>query len=177
MATNRTFIRHPRRSALTHEQEQELWLGPDPRHGSLFRSRAELEQAWLTHRDHMMERYGKDGRRPQAWWEFEGAALGLTRDYNVERSVLYRAGLLDEAEAREVVTEWRQEFEKAWRPDFVVHSGGRILKGETARARHFAWADIPAELVEAWEAEREQGVQRHGVPEPGEAAASPEPAA
>jgi hypothetical protein len=145
--------------------EQELWLGPSHR-GSVFRSHEELEQAWLTHRDRLMERYGSHGRRPQIWWEFEGAALGLERNYDTERSTLYEHGLLGEEERAELVTYWRREFEKAY-----------ILKDAQARRRHFAWADIPRSLRKEWRLQRPRRRLGRTIHEHEEAATSPEPAA
>jgi hypothetical protein len=127
----------------------ELWLGPS-HHGSLFRSRAELQEAWLANRDRLMEQYGSHGRRPQIWWEFDGAELGLERNYDRERSTLWRAGLLGETERRELEDDWRREFERAQQPNFTTHARTGMLKGAEARAAHLAWADVPAELVEAW---------------------------
>ena len=80
---------------LTRDQVQELWLGPSPRRGSLFRTREELRAAWDRGRDYVMATWGRNGRRPQAWWEFEAPALGLRwPGVDRERRVLYEAGVL-----------------------------------------------------------------------------------
>jgi hypothetical protein len=65
MPTNRKFVRRHLRSRLTGDQKMELWLGPSHR-GSAFRSREELQEAWLTNRDRVMAAHAKWGRRPMA---------------------------------------------------------------------------------------------------------------
>ena len=48
-------------------------------------------------------------------------------------------------------------FDRAWRPEFFhTVRPGEIYRGAEARWRHYAWADIPAELVTRWTEEREQ---------------------
>jgi hypothetical protein len=176
MATNRTFIRHHLRSKLTPTQEMELWLGPS-HHGSVFRSREELQQAWLNHRDRLMAVWGKHGKRPMAWWEFEAP---FPRPSKHERSKLYEAGLLGEEEAAELVREWRKQFDRAHEPHFFFCQGpGRILEGAPARAHHFAWADIPRALLRQWTAEhRRRAKTIRKLEKPSEEAAErPEPAA
>ena len=64
---------------------------------------------------------------------------------------MFRANLLSEAEASELVAWWRQEFDKAQAPGFTFCAGpGLFLRGVEATRQHVAWADIPAELVEQW---------------------------
>jgi hypothetical protein len=128
----------------------ELWLGPSHR-GSAFGSREELEQAWVTHRDRLMALWGKHGQRPAAWWEFEAP---FPRPYKRERSKLYEAGLLDEVERAELETWWREQYLRAWDPHFFHCEGpGRLFSGAVGRRKHYAWADIPTELVKKWSAE------------------------
>jgi hypothetical protein len=143
------------------DQIQELRLGPS-HNGSLFSSREELERAWQANRDEVMRLFANNGRRPMAWWQFDAPRLGLEwpgRD--TEQSYLFEAGVLSEAECAELVRFWRQEFEQAQTPGFTLSvSADRILKGAAARAAHYAWADIPSELVEQWSAEHP--VRRRG---------------
>jgi hypothetical protein len=73
---------------------------------------------------------------------------------------------------------WRREFERSLASDFRLHAGGRILTGVAARRAHYRWADIPAELVKAWDEERrddEKGIVNTDTP--GEAAEHPMPTA
>jgi hypothetical protein len=49
--------------------------------------------------------------------------------------------------------EWKAEFETAQAPDFTLNDGsGEILTSDCARQAHYAWADIPRELVKRWAA-------------------------
>jgi len=137
---------------LSLDQLQELWLGPNPRHGSLFASRDELEHAWKSHRDEVMALWGHHGRRPLAFYAFEWD--GPRPTYDLERSTLWRAGVLTKAEKSELEAEWKAEFDHAAEPNFMFHAGSAgILKGDQARLEHYRWADIPDELVRAWAAQ------------------------
>jgi len=138
---------------LSLSQLQELWLGPNPCRGSLFASREELQTAWEQNKDKVMALWGNHGRRPRAFYEFEWS--GPRPAYDVERSSLWRARVLTKAEKAELEAEWKEEFEHAQRPGFAFHTGGEIWEGERARSGHYAWADIPVELVERWTDERQ----------------------
>jgi hypothetical protein len=140
---------------ITPAEEMELWLGPS-HNGSLFSSAEELREAWIRHRDRLMERWGNRGRRPQAWWEFEAGDLEYP-GYDLEQSTLYECGLLTEAECVQLVERWRQEFERAQDPNFSYCLGSaEFLIGDLARKAHYKWADIPAELVEEWTAQQKE---------------------
>jgi hypothetical protein len=133
------LTRHPRRptaDAWTAARLQELWLGPNPS-GSFFRSAREAREAWRRHRDFLMEQYGSRGRRPLAWWVFEASIEHP--GYDRERSTLYEANMLAEAERAELEAHWREEFGRA-----------RALDGASVRRAHFERADIPPSLIEAW---------------------------
>jgi hypothetical protein len=146
----------------------ELWLGP-PHDGSYFGSREELEQAWEQNRDLVMRLWGSHGRRLMAWWEFDAGDLKHP-GYDRERSTLWRAGVLTAEEKAELEREWRREFEQAQAPDFTVNDGsGEVLTGIRARRAHYAWADVPDELVERWTAERRR---RWRQPPPSEGVAA-----
>jgi hypothetical protein len=121
--------------------------------GSLFADAEHARAAWLQHRARLLELFGNHGRRPLAWWAFEAPIEHPGPDR--ERSVLYGAGLLAEAERVELLRYWREQFERAHDPGFFHCGGpGKILEGEAARRAHFEWADIPPALVAAWGAER-----------------------
>jgi hypothetical protein len=65
-----------------------------------------------------------------------------------EVSTLWRAGVLGAEEKLDVEAEWRREFEHGFTRSYDAKR----------RREHYAWADIPRELVRAWLAER----RRHG---------------
>src|SRR5262249_14579976 len=100
-----------------------------------------------------MRLWGSHGRRPMAWWEFDAGDLKHP-GYDRERSTLWRANVLSEAERTELEAEWAVEFAKAHRPHFFHHTGVEVLHGVRARRAHYAWADIPDELIEQWTAAR-----------------------
>jgi hypothetical protein len=141
---------------LTASQEQELWLGPNPNLGSQFNGAEHARAAWSRHRVRLLELFGSHGRRPLAWWRFE--ATIDHPGYARERSALYEANMLAEAERAELLRYWREQFDRAHGPDFFYCGGpGQTLEGAAARCAHFEWADIPPALVEAWSAERRPG--------------------
>lgn len=130
---------------------QELWLGPNPSY-SVLRSEQEAHKAWLQYRDEVMSLSGR-GRRPLAWWVFEAGDLRHP-GYDLERSTLFQACRLTEAERAELLTYWREQFDRANAPDFSCRDGrGKSLEGEAARRAHYRRADIPPVLVAVWSAE------------------------
>jgi hypothetical protein len=138
---------------LSADAAQDFWLGPADNQPPAFASDDERRASWLRHRDLMMEWYGSHGRRPQAWWRYDAGDLRF--DYDTERSTLFTAGALADRERSELLTHWREQFDRAHRPDFFVCMGpGKFFFGDDARRKHFKWADIPPALVEAWEEER-----------------------
>src|SRR5262249_45363545 len=115
----------------------ELWVGPGA-DGSLLRTRAELQDASLRKRDVGMQLYAHDGRRPQAWWEFEADDDYPGHDH--ERSWLYENGHLGEDEKRKLVRYWRREFDAAFDPGFFIAiEPDKFLEGARARREHFKW--------------------------------------
>jgi hypothetical protein len=141
------------RRKLSHQQEMLLLYGPNERWEDAFASVEECHGAWEYHRHHIMTRY-RHGHRPWAWWEFE-APPELDYDYDREQSTLFAAGLLGEAEARELLDWWREQFDHAWSPHFFHCDGPeRIFDGPVGRRKHYQWADIPPELVRKWSGER-----------------------
>jgi hypothetical protein len=138
--------------AITPLQEEELWLGANSRRGSTFANDAERRRLWEVHRKRLLDRWGVEGRRPQAWWRYDALNIPYP-GYACERSTLYEHGLLDKAEARALVAEWHAEFKRAMQPNFFFIAGpGEIYHDAIAREKHFAWADIPSALVQQWEA-------------------------
>jgi hypothetical protein len=134
---------------LTPAQEQELWLGPNSYLGSQFNGAEHARAVWFRHRARLLRLFGSRGRRPLAWWVFE--ATIDHPGYARERSTLYEANMLAEAERAELLKYWREQFDRAHGPDFFACMGpGQILEGAAARRAHFEWADIPPALVEAW---------------------------
>jgi len=106
-----------------------------------------------------MEQHGSRGRRPWAWWRYEAGELRHP-GYGRERSTLYEAGLLAEAELAELLAYWREQFDRACGPDFFHCEGpGIFLRGVAARRAHCRWADIPRALVAAWRAERRRSAR------------------
>src|SRR5262249_27047878 len=81
----------------------------------------------------------------------------------VERSTLWRAGVLSAEEKAELEREWRREFETVQTPDFSMNTGCEILTGARAQTAHYRWADVPAELVQRWTAEHKRR-RRRGAP-------------
>ena len=128
---------------LSFTELQELWLGPC--NGSVFDGPQQLRAAWASGRAVVMRLWGSHGRRPLAWWEFEAGNLKHP-GYSRERSTLWRAGVLTEAERVEVETEWRREFDAA--------KG----KGAAARREHYEHHDIPLELVEKWTPQKKKAL-------------------
>jgi hypothetical protein len=131
-------------------EKMELITGPGQM-GSFFRTREELHRAWLVGRDELLAR-AQPGRRPAGYYEFEWE--GDRPPYDLERSTLWRLGLLDEAERAALETEWREEFDRAQAPGFVEYENSGIVTGARARRLYYAWADIPREFVKRWRAER-----------------------
>jgi hypothetical protein len=115
----------------------------------VFTSREELHDAWQRARERMLASMAP-GRRPQGFYEFEFD--GNRPPYDMERSTLWRMGLLSADEKVTLEEEWKVEFQRAQASDFTLNDGsGELLKGDCARAAHYAWADIPRELVRRWE--------------------------
>jgi len=156
MGTTRYVLRRSSQAKLSFSQMEELWLGPSHR-GSSFESDEHRRAMWVHHREKIMRLWAKGGRRPFGWWRYE-CPEGLWypgRDH--ERSMLYTAGVLTEAEAGELRERWHKEFDRAWsNPHFSYSAGGRILVGAAAREQHCLWADIPPDLYEEWLAEHQR---------------------
>jgi hypothetical protein len=128
----------------TSLQEMELWLGPSHRIGSTFSDNEARRRAWIENRDRLLQLFAHNGRRPQAWWQFE--APFKYPGFNLERSTLWAAGLLGAAEARELEASWREEFNRSLAPDFTFCA----LRGREAHIANLVLHDVPAALAEQW---------------------------
>src|SRR5262249_16625717 len=148
---------------LSPAQSMELIYGPSPAVGSYFSSREELLAGWQQAREHLLER-SNPGRRPAAVYEFEWD--GPRPAYDVERSTLWRAGQLAEAERVELEREWKAAFQEAQAADFTVNDGTGMLKGDCARAAHYTHHDIPRELIRRWTASARRRRARQLAPSP-----------
>jgi hypothetical protein len=126
----------------------ELTIGPGQM-GSVFPNRESLRVAWEQNRAALLKR-SQPGRRPAGFYEFEWE--GDRPPHDLERSTLWRLGLLDEAERAALETEWRDEFNRCMAPDFAIARAwpDDLLTGNAARAEHLAWADVPHELRQRW---------------------------
>ena len=156
MTTNREPLRRPRRGHINADQEMSLWLDWPP---DAFDDETERREMWGLHRDRILPLFGTRGRRPSAWWQYDSPIL--YPGYDLERSALYEANLLDEQEREQIVTEWRIEFDRTCEVGFGYCAGLRAdgkgalwLYGKEARAAHLAWADVPQSLVREWTAEQ-----------------------
>src|SRR5262249_11355994 len=117
--------------------EMELWLGPSPYLPPAFDSDEQRRELWFRHREQLMEELGGRGRRPAARRRDEAGDLRYP-GYDRERSTLYEAGLLAEAERAELLRYWREQFDRASAPDFFHCGGpGRILEGAAGRRAHY----------------------------------------
>jgi hypothetical protein len=143
---------------LNHAQDMSLTYGDLPGREA-FASDEERRATWLRHRDELL-RYCAAGQRPQAWWDFESPVPYPGRDYAA--AVLFENDLLSEQELRQLLTRWREEFEKAQVAGFRYCVGfvnrcdatATWLEGAAARRARFKWAGIPRELLKEWTAER-----------------------
>src|SRR5215831_9251375 len=102
---------------LSSGQMMELQYGPS-HGGSLFGSREELVGAWQRARERLLEQ-SNPGRRPAGFYEFEWD--GRRPAYDVERSTLWRMGLLSADEKATLEREWKADFETAQADDFTVN--------------------------------------------------------
>jgi len=73
-------------SDITPTQEMEFWLGPSDSSRSSFTGEEERRRLWLEHRDRLLGYWGRHGRRPQAWWEFDSPIPFPGPDVNAARS-------------------------------------------------------------------------------------------
>jgi hypothetical protein len=141
----------------------ELWLGPND--STFFSSRDELRRTWEESRTYLLATFGRPGRRPMAWWEFDASAA--YPGYDRERSTLWRMDVLDAEEKAVLEREWRDEFARAYAPGFSIARpfGEEPIAGAAARKMYFAHCDIPIELIQAWTGERLPRRRKAAAPE------------
>ena len=121
---------------ITALQAMTLWLGPC--RGEQHR------QLWVANRDHLMALFAHGGRRPQAWWRFESDIAWP--GFSLEKSTLWAAALLDEAERRELEASWYEVFNQSLEPGFSFQG----LTGGEAHLEFLIFHDVPPELCERW---------------------------
>jgi hypothetical protein len=142
---------------LNFAQQQELWLGVC-RNSSAFENEAHARVAWARHKGRIMELWGRNGRRPVAWWHFEKGLRHPGIEH--ERSILFEfpefADVLSADERAELEAYWRKEFERSWGPNFSFDADGRIYSGDAARWQHWLFVDLPPPLLDQLMAERER---------------------
>jgi hypothetical protein len=124
---------------LSSAEEMSLWLG-DPSDG-VFPSSEARKQAWFDHREHMLERYGRDAKRPMAWWQYSRPSALPWPGYDHQAKFLFLASALDPQEERKLLAEWRT----VWR-------AAQTLPAVKRRAA-LAAADIPKCVLEYFAAE------------------------
>jgi hypothetical protein len=128
-----------------------LIYGPADRWEDAFADEREVCEAWNYHRARILSSY-RSGRRPWAWWALES---GRSYPGNHQASTLYEMGVLSDEERAELERWWREQYLRAWGPHFFHCDGpGRIFEGPIARRKHYAWADIPRDLLKRWTRER-----------------------
>jgi len=144
--------RKERKGALTYAQYYALWFGNNFFHnlGPVFKNENEFRACWQKHRDKII--YKQPGRRPWAWWVYEGGPMGLRcpkgKDRAEETILLFEAGVLTRAEIETLMPQWREHWEKTLYPDFAsLHDGG--IKA------YRKWAGVPLKVWIAFDAERE----------------------
>jgi hypothetical protein len=144
----------PERTQNTAAEMMELITGPAAHTGSHFRDREDLRRAWELGRAELLAR-AQPGRRPLGFYEFDWPH-GPRPPYDLERSTLWRSGLLGEDEKRRLEVEWFKEFNRAQAADFALARPypEEMLEGRAARREHYRWADIPDTLIQQWSKER-----------------------
>jgi hypothetical protein len=130
---------------ITSLQELELWLG-HPRHGSAFANDEQRRAAWFEHRDRLMSYWACNGNRPMAWWRYEAPIKWP--GYNLAKSTLWAAGLLETAEARALEEDWHEAFDQSLMPGFRFQG----LTGYEAHIAFLVFKGVPATLAEEWAA-------------------------
>src|SRR5262249_47630281 len=137
----------------------ELWLGRAEHKPSAFADEQVRRRLWREHRDRLLGWWGRDGRRPQAWWQYDSPIP--YPGYDVERSTLFAANLLAEAECAALLKFWRAQFERLMDPNF-----GDVAACE----KHIEYCDMPRSLLAQWANEYLQ--RKHKKEEPGAEAAT-----
>ena len=133
MPTNRKPISRAVRYRLSFWEKLSLEYG-EADHRPGFRSDDERRKAWMHHRSWMLARC-RDGRRPQAYWDYE-APLPEPDDCSYRQAALWSAGLLSLEERHQLQASWRKAFEEAQPRDFTcVVAPARSSKARPPVAR------------------------------------------
>jgi len=114
---------------------------------------------WERYREGLM-RDCRPGERPEEWWLYESGEEEPSTSEQAQR--LWELGELGPAELPDVMSKWRERWEKAQKPGFAYCIGhakegdtfASWLEGAEARKAHYRFWGIPAKLVEQWNAER-----------------------
>jgi hypothetical protein len=109
-------------------------------------------ERWCRHRETLMT-WARIGTRHPGWWVYE-RNLQPPEDHNHETELLMAMGELSAAELSELVSAWREDYDRAQEPGFAYCTGHHWLEGVEAKRAHYAWAGIPKLLLKQWEAER-----------------------
>src|SRR5262249_54357797 len=117
-----------------------------------------------------MRLWGSHGRRPAGFYEFEFD--GPRPAYNVERSTLWRAGVLSAGEKGELEGGGEGGFERGYAPHFFHHDRGGGLPCEPPAPAPPPRADVPRELTRRWAAARKRRSGRQPAPSSEEAVAT-----
>jgi hypothetical protein len=133
------MARAPAPDELSSDQRTFLLYGPDDRCGHAFNTEAEVEAAWQRHRETLLAACPA-GRRAWGWRIFDRPEIRWV-DYQHERAINWRAGVLSAAE--------RIELEAMWYRDFT---------------RSQDLSAIPYELRRRWKMERRQQNRKERPP-------------
>jgi hypothetical protein len=113
---------------------------------------------WFRHRDRLMQRWGKSGRRPMGWWLYESPFRSHRHPGpDHERSILWEfTDALSVDERAKLEQWWREQFERSWRPNFSFYADGKHYSGDIARELSWVFVDLPPPLLDKFMAERER---------------------
>jgi hypothetical protein len=153
MPTERKPLNRGKRGRLSSDQHWDLMLGVQIGRPA-FPDDEARRAAWEKHKGYLLALCNAPGQRPAAWWDY-GCPILRPRYREDAAAALYEAGLLYSEEQAALLSQWRQEFDKAQRLGFIhVLGSGRFLKDAAARSAHYKWAGIPRSLLRDWRSER-----------------------
>ena len=128
----------------------------------LWEARPISYERWLKHKDRIMAST-RAGSRPEEWWAYE-KQMPRPRDFAAERVTLFEMAELTATELAELISEWRECYEKASEPGFAYCIGhakpgdthATWLSGPAARRAQYRRVGIPPALIKKWDAERKR---------------------
>jgi hypothetical protein len=104
-------------------------------------------ERWQKYRGDLMQWSGRQGRRPPEWWVYE-KQMDPPKEPGDEHAALFEMGELLGDELAFMMQHWREAYDLATSPGFVVHTGpGKVLEGAEARRAHIRWAGIPPAIL------------------------------